>query len=412
MPKKICWKKGMRLTHEVLKASDQCSIDLVNNAFALAAAGRFGLLPSSTPFDLSINISKGMLDVVSLNCLAVTRDGSFIEAQYDTRYTNTFDTRVKIPENMGAQEFILTINAERGQWCESNDWFEEPVYSFGLVLPDSPVAVNALPIGRIVDSEYGGWRIDDMDFVPPCLFVSSHPKFKELLERFRELLSEINQKVVGLLHSDGKNAIRIFWPIIQQLMITADKEADLMTPMMLLSNVQKCISAFTCACDLDDYLELDGGDLFRSYIMRPYSYKTAYTTIKEGLDICFQISEKVDKLNSQPEPEPSHDALNAPTIESSQLVKRCTNSTTRITVTNNAPGATVYYTTDGNEPSQASKKGLNITLDSGFASARTKEPDKIFTVKVKAFLNGVWSATNTFEVTLKKDIARWTGIEI
>ena len=33
-------------------------------------------------------------------------------------------------------------------------------------------------------------------------------------------------------------------------------------------------------------------------------------------------------------------------------------------------------------------------------------------LKVKAVLNGVSSSTNTYEVTLQKDIERWTGIEI
>lgn len=410
MPKRICWKKGMRLTHEVLRASNQCSIELINNAFALAAAGRYGLFPTPTPFELTVSISNGLIDVVSLNCVAIARDGSIIEANYDTQYTNTFDTRITIPENIGASELILTINAEHGQWTDTNDGYEQPVYSFGLVLPDSSIPDNAVPIGCIVNSGYSGWRIDDIDFVPPCLFVSSHPKYIELLSRFRELLNEINQKVIGLLHSDGKNAIRIFWPIIQQLMITADKEGDLMTPMMLLSNVQKCVSAFTCACDLDDYLELDGAEVFRSYVLKPYSYKNAYTTIKEGLDICFAISEKVNKLNVQPAPSPG--IVIAPTIDSSQLVKRCTNSTARIPIINNAPGSIVHYTIDGSEPTESSKKGSNITIDSGFASARTKEPDKVFTVKLKAYLNGACSETSTFEVTLKKDIARWTGIEI
>ena len=389
MVKRICWKKGMRLTDEVLRASDDSTIELVGNSLALAAAGRFGLLPS-THFDLSVNISKGLVDVESLNCTAVTKSGNVIDAHYDTKFTNSFDTRIQIPEGNGEKEYVLTINYT-GQWKDSNDGYEEPIYTFSLMASNSSIPSNSLPIARIVD-EYG-WRMDEIDFVPPCLFVSSHQKYNE---------------AKNLLHSNGKDIIRVFWPIVQQLMITVNKEQDLMTPMGLLANVQKCVSAFTCACELDDYIDLADADRFRNYIYAPYNYKDSYQRIKEGLDLCFSINEKVSKLNEGPQV-PS--TIEAPTIANSQLIKRCTNSKARIQVTNNVSGATVYYSIDGNEPSH-SLKGQDIQLESGFNNLRKREPDKIVMVKLKAVLNGIESNTNTYEITLQKDIERWTGIEI
>lgn len=404
MIKRICWKKGMRLTDEVLRASDDSTIELVGNSLALAAAGRFGLLPS-THFDLSVNISKGLVDVESLNCTAVTKSGNVIDAHYDTKFTNSFDTRIQIPEGNGEKEYVLTINYT-GQWKDSNDGYEEPIYTFSLMASNSSIPSNSLPIARIVD-EYG-WRMDEIDFVPPCLFVSSHQKYNELLKQFSDVLTEIDNKAKNLLHSNGKDIIRVFWPIVQQLMITVNKEQDLMTPMGLLANVQKCVSAFTCACELDDYIDLADADRFRNYIYAPYNYKDSYQRIKEGLDLCFSINEKVSKLNEGPQV-PS--TIEAPTIANSQLIKRCTNSKARIQVTNNVSGATVYYSIDGNEPSH-SLKGQDIQLESGFNNLRKREPDKIVMVKLKAVLNGIESNTNTYEITLQKDIERWTGIEI
>ena len=283
----------MRLTDEVLRSSDDSTIELVSNSLALAAAGRFGLLPSM-PFDLSVNISKGLVDVESLNCTAVTKSGNIIDAHYDTKFTNSFDTRIQIPEGNGEKKYILTIDYT-GQWKDSNDGYEEPVYTFSLIVPNSPIPSSSLPIARIVD-EYG-WRVDDMDFVPPCLFVSSHQKYGDLLKKVSDVLSEIDNKAKNLLHSNGKDVIKIIWPVVQQLMITADKERDMMTPMELLANVQKCVSAFTCACELDDYIDLADADKFRSYIYAPYNYKDSYQRIKEGLDLCFSINEKVSKLD-------------------------------------------------------------------------------------------------------------------
>lgn len=394
----------MRLTDEVLRASDDSTIELVGKSLALAAAGRFGLLPS-TSFDLSVNITKGLVDVESLNCTAVTKSGNVIDAHYDTKFTNSFDTRIQIPEGSGEKEYVLTINYT-GQWKDSNDGYEEPIYTFSLMASNSSIPSNSLPIARIVD-EYG-WRLDEIDFVPPCLFVSSHQKYNELLKKFSDVLTEIDNKAKNLLHSNGKDVIRAFWPVVQQLMITVSKEQDLMTPMGLLANVQKCVSAFTCACELDDYIDLADADRFRNYIYAPYNYKDSYQRIKEGLDLCFSINEKVSKLNDGPQ---APSAIEAPTIANSQLIKRCTNSKARVQVTNNVSGAMVLFSIDGTEPSQ-SLNGQTLQLESGFNNSRKREPDKVVMVKLKAVLNGIDSNTNTYEITLQKDIERWTGIEI
>ena len=404
MTKRICWKKGMRLTDDILRASGNCTVELVGNALALAAAGRFGLFPSTSPFELSLNISNGIVDVELLNCLAVTKSGSLIDVHYDTKFTNSFDTRVQIPEGSGDKEFILTINADSEQWKEVNDGYEEPIYSFSLVTPNSPLPATSLPIARIVD-EYG-WRMDSIDFVPPCLYVTAHQKYMDLLKQFSEVLSAIDGKTKSLLHSDGKSAIRIFWPVIQQLMITISKEYELMTPMELLANVQKCVSAFTCACELDDYLELAEADRFRNYVYVPYNYKDAYQRIKEGLALCISISEKVEKLNESTQ---APSTIEAPTITDSQLTKKCTSGKAKIQITNLVPEAAVHYTIDGTEPTQTSKSGQLIQIDSGFNNSRKREPDKVVTVKIKAFLNGVSSHTNTYQITLQKDIEHWTG---
>lgn len=391
----------MRLTDEVLRASDDSTLELVGNSLALAAAGRFGLLPA-TPFDLSVNFSKGLVDVVSLNCTAVTKGGNMIDVHYNTEYTNSFETRIQIPEGNDEKEYVLTINYT-GQWKDSNDGYEKPVYTFSLMPPNSAIPSNSFPIARIVNKY--DWHLDDIDFVPPCLFVSSHQKYIELLKRFSEILSEIDNKAKNLLHSNGKDIIRAFWPMVQQLMITVNKEKDLMTPMGLLANVQKCVSAFTCICELDDYINLADADKFRSYIYVPYNYKDSYQRIREGLELCSSINEKISKLHENSQIPPT---IEAPTIANSQLIKKCTNSTARVQVTNSVSGATIYYSIDGSEPSQI-LSGQTIQLESGFNNSRKREPDKVVMVKVKAVLNGISSHTNSYAITMQKDIERWSG---
>ena len=406
MVKRVSWKKGMRLTEELLRTSDNCGFELVTSMMSLASAGRFGLFSQLRPFEVSLNITNGIVDVESLNCLALTKGGNLIDIQYDTRYTNPFETRVQIPDNHNDNEFILTVNAVSGQWRDNNDGYESPVYDFSLIAPNTPIPDDAMPIARIVN-EYG-WRMDDLDFVPPCIYLSSHQKYIDLVKQFEDVLKAIDVKARSLLNSNGKNAIRIFWPTVQQLMITINKECDLMTPMMLFGNIQKCVSAFTCACDLDDYLELADAEKFRNYIYAPYDYKDVYLRIKEGIGLCFSISEKIEKLN---ECQQTPSTIEAPTIPDSQLVQKCTNSKARIQIVNNVQGATVYYSVNGGEPT-LTLKNAKIQIESGFDNSRKKEPDKVVIVKIKAVLNGVSSNTNTYKIILCKDIEKWSGWEV
>ena len=63
MEKRICWKKGMRLTDDIMRASEDATAARIGNAMALASAGRFGLLPSPQQFQLSLNISAEAVEI-------------------------------------------------------------------------------------------------------------------------------------------------------------------------------------------------------------------------------------------------------------------------------------------------------------------------------------------------------------
>lgn len=303
MPKKISWKKGMRLTDEVLLAADQCTAEAVNQALVLGCAGRFGLFPSAHPFELSLSVTKGFVDVEKLSCLGITRAGDIIEAHYDTKFSNNFDTRVQIPGDNEEREYILTINVQPGEWHDTAEGYQEPSYSFALVSPKQQVSVHALPIGRIVMEE--GWHEDNTNFVPPCLYVSSHPKLHELLEQFVGILRTIDDRTRQQLDTKARKAISIYWPVVQQVLVIVNTEHELMTPQRFQSCVQQVVAAFTTACDLDDILNLEDAETFRNYARIAYSYRIAYLRIRQGMGMCYSIGEKIEKfalLREEPKP--------------------------------------------------------------------------------------------------------------
>ncbi len=401
MSKRISWKKGMRLTDEILSMSDNCTSELIGKALVLSAGGNFGLFPNSRPFSLSLDINKNIIDVVSMNCLGITRDGTLIDVNFDTNYTNSFDTRTVIPGSNEDEVFILCVSST-GEWRDTNDGLCEPAYSFNIIDENTSVPANSLPIARIVYDEYC-WRMDEIDFVPPCLFVSSHDKYEELYSRFKQLLGKLDTILPHKFITEQKEALKIYWPIVQQLTITIDKEKDFMSPMMLLGSIQKCISGFVLACSLDDYITLGDPEIFQNYVRTPYSYKNVYKKIKEGLELCTSISVKIDGFEAEePAPKPGP-ALSAPTLSSDQLNQSTKTGRIKLAVGNVPDGAELYYSVDGSEPSILSKKGSVIIVDPHFKSDKNPEPDKQMTIKLRYEYNGSHSSIGTYQINVHKD---------
>jgi hypothetical protein len=412
MQKKICWKKGMRLSDDLLRASDEAMTSQIGNALTLAAAGQFGLTPYSRPFQISLNISNGYIEVTSLSCFAITKGGDLIDIQFDSKYSNSINCRTIIPKDINDTELYLTVNVYPDQWKETVDGYEEPVYDFTLLGANSPVAEHGLPIAHLVDTEYGGWHLDEIDFVPPCLYVSSHQSYEKLLSQFLHTLTEMENKLRGLINSEGREAVKVFWPIVQQIMTDVDCRRDLLTPMGLLAYVKKTVIAFTTACDLDDYLNLADADVFRNYALNSYSHKELYQKTKEGIEICLSINEKISKIQVKEKPEMPVAKLPAPVINNENLRQNCNSCSTNIPVIIPAPGATVFYSTDGGEPNQPLASNGVITFENGFNKKIIPEPDKNITIKLKAIANGISSEVATYTITLHKDFKVWNGYEI
>ncbi len=317
MPKRISWKKGMRLTDEVLLAADQYMEESISHGIAVAAGGRFGLFTPTHPFKLSLSISRGFVEVESLSCMAITRAGDIIDVKYNTQYSNSFDTRVEIPNVDDTRELFLVISVEPEDWKEGSNGYMEPSYTFSLIGPNQAISDHAVPIGRIVYDE--GWREDNVNFVPPCLYLSAHNKFMELHSQFISLLQTIDSKTRNQIETGAHDAISIYWPVVQQMLIMANTEQETMTPQQLLSAVQRVVGTFTCACDLDNVLTLEDAEVFRNYTRVPFNYRIAYIRIKQGLGMCYAITEKIDKFSllkkeepappppPQPKPEPKPD---------------------------------------------------------------------------------------------------------
>lgn len=412
----------MRLTDDKLRASDEATMDLIGKALILAAPERMGLLPGKKPFDVAVSVASGMVEVESIYCLAVTCDGSLIDVDYDTRYTSTHAMRTKMPDDPDAREWKLIVYPISGQWHDVDGGYEEPDYGIALIAPDSYIPADALPIARLIKDNNGSWRTDAEEFVPPCLYIASHKKYKDLWQDFRDELKKADQNLPNLIGSVGEQVARTFWPVARQLMIAVDRGRDQMTPMALLGYVQQYVGVFACACQVNGY---GSNENYGNFMVAPYTYRDAYPRIVEGIGLCCLILESLKTLAQQkpeePKPEPRQRprprprpqqeptmALEPPTIDESETHIECNRSTTTVKLATCQSGVKVKFMVSGTEgPDDGQEKqasSMMLSFNNGFGKKNGTEYDKTVELYLWTEANGKKSSVNTYLLTLSKSL--------
>lgn len=302
MHNKVTWKKGMRLSTEVFNAMDKANEESFRVLAHLGSANRYGLFPSAKPFELSVNINGNALEVTSLRCNGITKTGCFIDIDYDSNFVNSFDTRIAIPSSTEGEAFYLVVKVHEDNLREINETLSELSYSFELIGENSPLADNCLPIGMLVN-QYG-WRMNETDFVPPCLYVSAHSKYVEQTEKAKGLTKDLFSKCLVSQNCVAKSLLSKIWTSASTIYSRLDKERDTLTPGQLFSSLQQLISAFLIGCFEDDYVSLENQDPFALYAQKPYDAKNIYIDIEAGLSLCAEISAKMNAVCAMTEVQP------------------------------------------------------------------------------------------------------------
>lgn len=294
MPKKVTWKKGMRLSAEVFNAADNVRDESLRLVTLLSSSGKFGLFTTSKAFELSVNINNNILEVVSLNCHGITKSGKLVAIDYDSNYSNTFDTRITIPSNNNEEGYFLVVKMYDNEWREVDEMYSEAKYTFELLGENNIIDKDSLPIGYIVNQF--GWRLNEIDFVPPCLYVSSHIKFVEQLERAKNLNKNIIEKCSSANNCVARILLLNIWTAAANALNRFDKERDTLTPNQLYADIQHVINSFVIGCQLDECITLENKESFALYIQKPYDTKNIYCDIEQGLSLCAEIVLKVEAV--------------------------------------------------------------------------------------------------------------------
>lgn len=294
MPLKVTWKKGMRLSTDVFNALDLSNEESIRLSNLVATGGRMGLIPVNKPFELSVNVSNNVLEVVSLSCHGVTKSGKIVDIDFDSNYTNTFDTKIAIPNANNDEVFLLIVKLHDKQWREVNEMYSEQSYSFELINENSSIDSDSLPIGCLVN-QYG-WRLDETDFIPPCLYTNAHFKYVELVNRARLVLKSISDRCINSHNCVARHLLSLLWPTVVNCYINIDKSQERLTPNNLFAAIQEVVSSFVIGSSIDEYIALENTDPFVAYHQKPYDGRNLYRDIQQGIELCSEIAIKMDAV--------------------------------------------------------------------------------------------------------------------
>lgn len=284
----------MKLSTEVFNSLDRYIEETAQLSILAGCGGRFGLIPNGRRFELTVNITNGILEVVSLNCQGITKSGRLIDISFDSNYNSSFDSRISFPSGDPTEAFILAVKLHNQQIREVNELLCEEAYSFELLGENSPVDDDTLPVGLIVN-QYG-WRLDESDFLPPCLDVGSHPRYQDALLRAKALFQSISERCLNSDNYVARHALSSTWNAAYGEYTRLDKERAAMTPEALLGCIQRVVGSFIIGCAVDRMVNLEDKEPFIAYMRRPYNARSLYRDIMDGIELCSEISLKIDKV--------------------------------------------------------------------------------------------------------------------
>lgn len=398
MKKRILWEPGMRVSNKILQASDDVHYAWVDKAIALASAGRFGLIPNSQPFNIKLTIDNEYISINKLSCFAVTAGYHLIDI--DSVSSVKCEKRLS---NLGMTDDLFLVVKSTDKWKKTNDGFEELDYEYDIIrirtIGDLPQ--NAFPVAHLIASN-NGWNQDN-DFVPPCLFVSSHEKYKSILGQFISILKEIEEKTKPLPDSEVRKIMVVLLPFIQQIRIDTDWRRDTMTPAELMANIQKIAGNFYTVSELLDSYNPDGPGNFREYAKQTYfNSLDVYPFVKEGVDLCEKLKHRIENgmqnAKETPAELPSENVLQ-PYIAEEYRHQTCKSNQISIPVRNVAHGAIVRYSIDGNYPNLELGGSGYIIYDTS-NDRRNGLQDKIIVIKLMSIYGNKTSEVASFEIII------------
>ncbi len=279
--KRIDWKQGMLITPDTFIESDNYHQLHHEINRKLIIQKSYGLLPDSN-FVIESEITSSTLEIKKIYCEAIIKNGKLI----------LIDKKYSIPlPNIPSGEFYIAAKIAETSHFETNeipylqteyDFEIRPIKS-GTELSDD----NFFPIMKITNAS-GSW--ENMDYIPPCLTISSC----RILIDLQEEIKKISNEIIVLITNKKYEPYLLY--NLTMLFLELNNYTKSETPFVMVLLLKKIFKTILiCHPDLDNCVDI--------FIQKEYDHDD----IKKRLDQAFQFLQKYKEVLCFVEMEPPKD---------------------------------------------------------------------------------------------------------
>ena len=194
---KINWSPGMEISAQTFIGLEE-QLDLQQRIAIRAALGstRMGMLPGSV-LSCNGNFVKNTFEIEHLQCTALLPSGRVVDANEQVA--------VPIPMLFGDCYYLtIGIGSTETEFEKEGVANVRPHYEYALQTLEEVENADVMPLLRF--SVKDGVFTIDTEFIPPCLLMTSDPRFAEYVERVALQLTAITSHQ-NLEEGDGKRAL-------------------------------------------------------------------------------------------------------------------------------------------------------------------------------------------------------------
>lgn len=243
---RVDWKAGMRLTDEIFRASDEFYAACLQPLYSVLVNGNYGLL-NLPIFRYELNDLN--LSITELQINAISYSGKLIQLSFNRSERMLFQN-INLPnisepiimyiDKSSIQTIKVTDEKANVPLCDADYQILVKLESEHYDNPD------AVPFARFVYNH--GWS-NDPSYIAPCISLRANGALLRAASNYVVELETLKKALKEACDTDQYVLIMSVLPVLNQISIEIQKEADSMTPRHLISLMQTGIQIL---CDLSD----------------------------------------------------------------------------------------------------------------------------------------------------------------
>lgn len=294
---RVDWKAGMRLTDEIFRASDEFYVACLQPLYSVLVNGNYGLL------DLPIfryELNDANLSITELQINAISFSGKLIQLSFNRSERMLFQN-INLPNV--SEPIIMYIDKSSDKTIKVTDEKAnvplcDADYQILVKLEskhyDNP---DAVPFARFVYNH--GWS-NDSSYIAPCISLRANGVLLRAASNYVVELETLKKALKEACDTDQYILVMSVLPVLNQISIEIQKEADSMTPRHLISLMQTGIQILCDLSDTEGGIAIPEKNRCISFVESHYTPYVISELINEGINLTRVLVDITKSFGNKP----------------------------------------------------------------------------------------------------------------